>query len=280
MSCLSLMVLLLAVWLSAANSSPFKDKTQLENLVSEILNRYRPSYKIGNEKKSPVFSLTVSIPFDQKTDKFDISQVHDDVNRVKETMINCEVYTGNKVVGATVLRWPDVVNQCPHGLVQWPLSGDLKSAKTWADVYTRNPSAFHDGRADHAEYRTLQKLNTLSNSHNQDDLLLIYVFASPCAHKCANTNHKANILDLLRVYKKYKVVFVFSKVFKPRNSGSIPEEQLHDALENLGAVIGLERIFRCDTLKGQMCCMSCDVKGNVAQWCYQDNQHGCYNVKG
>lgn len=224
---------------------------------------------VSFDRKNPMFSLAMSIPFNRQINGFDISKICDDYNNVKNTMLNCNVYTGNKVVAATVLRWPDVVNQCPDGLVQWPLR-DLRRDETWADVHKRNPSAFHDGTADHAEYRTLQKMNTLLNSHNQNDLLLIYVFASPCALRCANANHKASIMNFLREYEHLKVVFVFSKVFKPRNSVSIPEEQLHEALKNLGNAIGLQRIFRCDKLNGKMSCMSCDVEGNVAEWCYND----------
>ncbi|XP_023189323.1 uncharacterized protein LOC111608598 [Xiphophorus maculatus] len=271
MGLLSIMVLSLTVLLLAANSfPPAVDETQLKNLVSQVLNLYRPTYEFNNSMKTPMFSVVARIPFNSETNQYDISQVTDDANNVKDTIVGCDVYNGTNILAATVLRWPDVVAQCPDGRDQWTISSQ---ARTWADAYRQNTRSFNKGTAVHAEYRTLQNLRTWLNNHNiGQDLLLIYVYASPCAKRCTNRDNKGNILKLLTDYVEFNLVFVFSKVFKPRNT-IIPPEDLQDALKNLGGTIGLQRIFRCDEVNGRIKCVNCSNNtGNITGWCYDDNQ--------
>ncbi|XP_043970956.1 uncharacterized protein LOC122830003 [Gambusia affinis] len=233
MGLLSWMVLSLTVLLPAANSLPPVNEAQLQDIVSDILKRYADSQ---DQRKWPMFSLVVSIPFNSKTKTYDINQVPDDANNVKNTILNLnsEVYTGTKVVAATVLR-------------------------------------YNDGTADHAEYRTLQNLKTIKKHIDVNDLLLIYVYASPCSARCTNSKKQSNILRFLQNYKNDKVVFVFSKVFKPSNT-NLSAKALQEALQNLGGTIGLGRIFRCDIVNGRMKCVSCNRNGKVAEWCYDDNK--------
>ncbi|XP_043970955.1 uncharacterized protein LOC122830001 [Gambusia affinis] len=269
MGLLSWMVLSLTVLPLAANKFPPVNEAQLQDIVLRILNGYRPTYEVEGQSKSPMFSLVVRIPFNGKTTKYDISQVSDAASTVKKTILDCEVYTGTNIVAATVLRWPDVVSQCPNGRVQWRTRSQ---ARTWLEAYRQNPELFTDGTADHAEYRILQKLQSWPNIHNMgQDLLLFYVYASPCTTRCTNSDNRYNILSLLTSYVKFNMVFVFSKVHQPRNA-NIPEENLREGLMSLGGKIGLQRIFRCDKVNGRMKCANCNDNGNVAGWCYDDNK--------
>ncbi|XP_014894867.1 uncharacterized protein LOC106951706 [Poecilia latipinna] len=180
----------------------------------------------------PMYSLAVRIPLNSETNMYDINQVTDAADEIQKKILKSEVYTGTRVVAATAAP------------------------------------------GEHAEYRTLQNLNTILNNRNtENDLLFIYVYASPCATRCTNIRNKGNILDLLKGYKKYKPVFVFSKIFKPlgiRAEDSAEDPQV--ALRNLGGAIGLQSIFRCDKVNYIMRCVNCKSNGNVAGWCYDDNQ--------
>ncbi|XP_027875115.1 uncharacterized protein LOC114145655 [Xiphophorus couchianus] len=269
MGCLFLMVLSLTVLLLDANNFPPVNMGRLQYAVSQILNRYRPSYEVEGQRKTPMFSLVARIPFNSETNQYDISQVTDDANNVKDTIVGCEVYTGTNILAATVLRWPDVVAQCPDGRVQWPIRSQ---ATTWADAYCQNARSFNEGRAEHAEYRILQNLHTWLNNQNMgQDLLLFYAFASPCTRTCTNRDSDYNILSPLTGYVEFNIVFVFSKVHQPRNVIMSPDV-LQDALKNLGGTIGLDRIFRCDRVNGRIKCVNCNDNENVAGWCYDDNQ--------
>uniref|UniRef100_A0A7N9ANK3 Uncharacterized protein n=1 Tax=Mastacembelus armatus TaxID=205130 RepID=A0A7N9ANK3_9TELE len=175
---------------------------------------------------------------------------------------NCAVYEGQRVVAATVLRWPEVVKQCPTALVPWTdvLEKCCRQSMTWADVKNNCPEAVSKGRADHAEYRTLQRLSTLVSKRNENDLLVFYVYASPCAGRCANESDDRNILGLIPSVKKWdNYAFVFSK------------PHLHDTAESVGGSIGLGNIFRCDGSAGSIECTSCSTGGDVTQYCYKDN---------
>ncbi|XP_032419327.1 uncharacterized protein LOC116720282 isoform X4 [Xiphophorus hellerii] len=261
MGLLSFMVLSLTVLLLAANSfPPAVDEAQLKNLVSQVLNLYRPTYEFNNSMKTPMFSVVARIPFNSETNQYDINQVTDDANNVKDTIVGCEVYTGTNILAATVLRWPDVVAQCPDGRVQWPIRSQ---ATTWAEAYCQNTRSFNEGRAEHAEYRILQNLHTWLNNQNMgQDLLLFYAYASPCTATCTNRDSDYNILSPLTGYVEFNIVFVFSKVHQPRND-IISPDVLQDALKNLGETIGLDRIFRCDRVNGRMKCVNCNDNENV-----------------
>ncbi|XP_038565698.1 uncharacterized protein LOC119896331 [Micropterus salmoides] len=168
MAVLYWMAVTLGLFLSAGNSLADVDQNQLAGIVKEILNRYRPSYTGSNgQRREPMFSLAVSIPYDSDRKIYNISQVTDTREQVWQSILKkCEVYTSKRMVAATVLRWPSVVDQCPEGRVQW---SDLptKCGQTWADVKKNCPTEIEDGRADHAEYRILQNFTTLVSNHDK-----------------------------------------------------------------------------------------------------------------
>lgn len=211
-----------------------------------------------------MFSLVVSIPKDKKTAQYDVNTVKDVAETMKNKILECDVYVGERVVAATVLRWPDVLNQCPSGLVQWPnfLKKCNPTVRTWADVDKKCPSGtIRNGRADHAEYRTLQNIGTLVSKHKgSDDLLVFYVLASPCDKRCTNQNSYWNILESIKSITNWRnYAVVFTHVFQPWNGPKIPEQELKEALKQLGHSVGLDNIFRCykDNNINKMQCINC-----------------------
>lgn len=91
---------------------------------------------VSFDRRCPMFSLAVSIPYNSTTELYDTSQVADTGDQVRERIVNdCEVYNGARAVAATVLRWPNVLDQCPDKPVQWPnvLAKCGPALKTWAD---------------------------------------------------------------------------------------------------------------------------------------------------
>ncbi|XP_038569072.1 uncharacterized protein LOC119898860 [Micropterus salmoides] len=269
MAVLYWMAVTLGLFLSAGNSLADVDQNKLAEFVTEILKRYRPSYTGSNgQRREPMFSLAVSIPYNSDRKIYDISQVTDTGEQVWQSILKkCEVYTSKRMVAATVLRWPNVVDQCPEGRVQWSIPA--KCGQTWADVKKNCPTEIEDGRADHAEYRTLQNFDTLARDHGENDLLLFYVLASPCDQMCTNLSSPYNILNSIKMIQKWKnYAVVFSNVFKPRDGDPIPDEDLRGAVERLGQSVGLRNIFRC---KGRvMQCTSCSSGTQVTRFCYSD----------
>lgn len=220
-----------------------------------------------------MFSVAVSIPYNRQLNMYDMSQVPDTGEAVRAAILSCDVYRGTRVVAATVLRWPNVLEQCPTARVP-PWQGIVNECggtpMTWADVKNRCPDKVRDGRADHAEYRTLQYLNTLVSNLNRADLLLFYVLASPCSKRCTGEG-RLNILDMINPILKWNnYAVVFSNIFQPRNGPRIPDEELRGSLERLGAhrgslgSIGLSNIFRCSPKQ----CTSCSHGGQVSRYCY------------
>ena len=221
-----------------------------------------------------MFSLAVSVPYDSVKKTFDTSQfaVTDTGDRVRNTILKCDVYTGARVVAATVLRWPNVLDQCPRGAVRWPdvLRKCKQTAMTWAEVQRQCPGVVHEGRADHAEYRTLQHFDTLVRNLNQNDFMLFYVLSSPCDKRCASKSSRWSILENMKKIRKWKnYAVVFSDVFKPRSGKPIPEEDRRGALYRLGQSVGLNNIYRC-TRKGAMQCTRCSSGNQVTPFCYSD----------
>lgn len=216
------------------------------------------------DRKQPMFSLVVSVPKDKKKAQYDVNTVNDVAETVKNKILQCDVYVGERVVAATVLKWPNVLNQCPGGLVQWPnfLKKCRSTARTWADVKEKcPPGTIRAGTADHAEYRTLQNIGTLVSKHRgSDDLLVFYVLASLCDKRCTNQSNDRNILESIRSIRKWKnYAVVFTNVFQPRNGAKISEQELLEALKRLGNSVGLDNIFRCykDNDKNIMQCINC-----------------------
>ncbi len=231
-----------------------------------------------------MFSLAVSIPYNSATEMYDMNRVADTGNKVRDTILKCEVYRSKSVVAATVLRWPNVLDQCPNEPVQWPeiKTKCSETSLTWAEVaydMKRRKTKKHckdvvyEGRADHAEYRTLENFNTLVNNHDKNDFLLFYVLASPCVQRCTSKSSPWNILNSIKKIKKWKnYAVVFSDVFKPRGE-PIPVGDLRGALQRLGQSIGLRNIFRCSG-EGAVQCTSCSSSKNtkeVARYCISDN---------
>ncbi|CAJ1052803.1 uncharacterized protein LOC117816345 [Xyrichtys novacula] len=266
MASLGWMALTLTLLLAVGNSLADTDPNELAGLVKETLNRFRPSYIFDNIEKKPMFSLAVSIPYDEEKEKFDVSKVEVSDEEVKKTMLQCKVHITSRVVAATVLRWPNVLEQCPKEPVQWRdvLKNCGESKMTWLDVQKKCSDKVRDGRADHAEYRALKHM---FKTPNKNDFLLFYVLASPCDKRCANPENPWNILESIKEIKKWKnYAVVFSNVFQPRNGVVIPEEDLKRALEQLGKSVGLKNIFRCS--KGK--CESCSDDNKVTSFCVRD----------
>ncbi|XP_047443619.1 uncharacterized protein LOC125009591 [Mugil cephalus] len=266
------MVVTVTVLVSTEISSAV-DQNQLKVIVQEIQNRYRPSYVDKNQvQKFPMFSVAVTVPYNNDQKTYDMTEVHEDGQQVRDTILKCRVYTSSRVVAATVLRWPNVLSQCPDELVQWPhvLRNCKKGVKTWADVQKYCPEAVHEGRADHAEYRILQNFNSLITNRNRNDLLVFYVRASPCPSRCTRPDSHWNILtSITQVTGWDNYAVVFSDIFKPRDGSWIAEEEQRGALERLATDIGLKNIFRCYGQGSAFQCTSCSEKGSVNEQCYK-----------
>ncbi|MEQ2249324.1 hypothetical protein ILYODFUR_028056 [Ilyodon furcidens] len=91
------MAVLLALLLSAHDSLAVVDQNQLRTLIQQVLNIYKPSYPAKNQynqhyMKTPMFSVVVSIPFNNKTKQYDISQLPDGT-LVKKNILDCDVLT-------------------------------------------------------------------------------------------------------------------------------------------------------------------------------------------
>lgn len=220
-----------------------------------------------------MFSLAVSVPKNRATGLYDINLVPDTNDAVRNAIQNCDVYTGTRVVAATVLRWTNVLGQCPNGIVKWSdvLRRCPAGVTTWSQVNGRCPQLIREGRADHAEYRVLQAFNTLLSIQNNNDLLLFFVLASPCHSRCTSENSRWNILTYIQQITRWTDrAVVFSHIFKPSNGPDIPENDRRDAIQRLGTRVGLGNIFRCRNVNG-MQCTSCSAGTQVSRYCYSDD---------
>nr|XP_046231724.1 uncharacterized protein si:dkey-96g2.1 isoform X2 [Scatophagus argus] len=232
------MAVTLAFFLSAQHSVAAVDQNRLTKIVDGVLGLY------GTKG---MFSLAVRIPDDQNQNIQNILQTlseSDPVKPVREKFTKNEVYVGKRLVAAKVLK---------------------KQSRG----------------ADHAESRVVAHLQGLWDIHqnvkekNQNEvkseMLLFYVYASPCVEKCTNSRHRDNILNRIGLIKNWQnYAFVFSKIFKPRVGKPNTPEDLKQALERLGGAIGLVNIYRCDKQDGQMQCRSCSAGGQVDEYCFSD----------
>ncbi|KAL7405393.1 hypothetical protein ABVT39_028368 [Epinephelus coioides] len=188
---------------------------------------------LGEYRTEGMFSLAVSIPDNQNQNINDILQNifrSDPGNKVKNAINNGQVYNGTRVVAAKVLKRTN-------------------------------------GRPDHAESRVVDELDRLFRRSNPNDLLLFYVYASPCVEKCSSDKHQQSILERIKRIRHWSdYAFVFTKIFKPRSGNTNTDEQLRGALQRLGSSVCLEHIFRCDRQ-----CTSCSNGGNVADYCVSDS---------
>ncbi|XP_067355768.1 uncharacterized protein [Channa argus] len=225
---------MLVFLLCTENCLAVVDQNRLANFVNGILTNYGTT---------GMFALAVRIPDDQNHNPEDILQEifeSDPPNDVKDTINKDEVYTGNRVVAAKVLK---------------RVRG-----------------------ADHAESRVVNNLCKLINKPKGNDLLLFYVYASPCVEKCSSNTHPENILERINLIRKWKnYAVVFSKIFKPKNGKTNTDEERSQALEELGKYnvqqgsIGLENIFRCNKKKNDTQCISCSAGNQVAKACVSDD---------
>lgn len=233
--------------------------------------------QLAFDRRRPMFSLVVSVPYNTNTGLYDASAVTDDSRAVRNRILNCDVYVGRRVVAATVLRWPNVLEQCPSHQIQWQLnlSRCRPRPQTWAAVQSNCPSnTIPEGTADHAEFRTLQNINTLVSNHRKgsNDLLFFYVLASPCDKRCTSETNHWNILESIKSIRKWtNYAVVFTNIFVPRNGAQIPDQDRKGALKRLGNSVGLDNIFRCFKDNGEMQCINCSSSGEVARPCYSIN---------
>ncbi|XP_057698497.1 uncharacterized protein LOC130919889 isoform X2 [Corythoichthys intestinalis] len=269
-----LLALLLVITVTATTAAI--NQNQLATLVNGILRKF----DVQNRTKLPMFSLAVSIPYNKNLGKYDLNHVNLD-QKVRNAILHCEVYSNRNVVAATVLKWPDVLENCPNAVVPWV--DDKKNFKekpiTWLDVNKTNNQAIKNHRADHAEYRVLKAFQHWSKNKDKSGLLLLYVYASPCTDQCTAEGNERSILKLVEGIKQWKEhAVVFSKVFEPKNSkfNSVSVGKRKDALFRLGSHMvqnGLEKIFRCDKVKTYMVCDSCSTEDDVTPRCYENSNH-------
>ncbi|XP_068451679.1 uncharacterized protein [Clinocottus analis] len=256
------------------NQFPGPSLKQLKDLVDEIWINYIPSYKLHNKDHFPMFSAAVSIPYDNNKEKYDVSGITDSAPDVKRTLLKCDVYKSTKMVAATLLKWPDVLNQCPKELVQWD---DFPSKTAYRPIPWDQVEGVPEGftRTDHAEYRALTAISTLTNLPNKNDLMLFYVLASPCVDKCTSGDHPMSILKSINEITKWtNYAVVFSNVFIA-GGPQLDEKQRKEALLRLGTYkgvggksIGMNNIFRCDNNSCRRCYNS--EKKEVTPFCYKD----------
>lgn len=223
-----------------------------------------------------MFSLAVSIPFNSKF--YDVKKVPDTHEAVRNTILNCEVYTGQNVVAATRLKWPEAATVCPDGPVLWPdVRQQCPAGITWSQLKSKCPGARLEDRDEHAEYRTLQAFDTLRKTWDINDLMLFYVLGAPCVHRCTKTDSERNILESIQKIRNWQnYAVVFTNIPKHANGEDIDLSEKKQALLNLGTFefnsgsIGLENIFRCKYIHGNMQCASCSTKGDVTDYCITD----------
>ncbi|KAF3852691.1 hypothetical protein F7725_006046 [Dissostichus mawsoni] len=228
----------MAVMLSVLLSAVDRaDAVDLETLASYV-SQIKTMY--GTQG---MFSLAVSIPLLENTNSLQqVLKGSDPVKNVKDALNKDEVYVGRRVVAAKLLNQLD------------------KSVQ-------------------HAESRVVDHLDALfkKQEENNQDMLLFYVYASPCDQHCLQTEPPGSILNRInkiRQWQSYAVVF--SEVFKPRNQNDpVPYDKLRAALRLLGnhqgprGQIGLDHVFRCKKPERSdpMECTRCGNGNQVAHKC-------------
>lgn len=270
-------------------SSAAVEEAELATIVTQLLNVYKPTYQ--NNGHTPTFTLAVSVPLNPTTRRYDVTQVTaaDNGQNVKDTLDRCEVYEGSRVMGASVLKWPDIKNrnQCHNTPIpnSWAFVRELcPTVRTWGDLreactssINKKLSKSENGAVDHAEYRVLNSFNYFRNrlnsgQLNRNDLLVLYSSKAPCDGRCANpANTRWNIIDLIRGINDWQNhVLVFSDIFEPVST-NIPQAQQETnrrtALTTLGTSIGgLGNIYRCRLNR----CSRCSAQTGVANTCVSD----------
>lgn len=206
-------------------------KEQVKTSLSAVHVHVFSCLLCGRYGTGGMFSLAVAVPEGQNQNVNQVLQQvfrSDPGNNVKNSLNNNQVYVGSRVIAAKVYRRP--------------------------------------GGTDHAESRVVDQLSRLA-VQNRNDLLLFYVYASPCVEKCSSDTHQQSILTRIRGITGWSNhAVVFSKIFKPNTGPGNTDQQRREALQRLGASVGLANIFRCDGA-GWRQCTSCSNNGQVAHYC-------------
>ncbi|XP_053714224.1 uncharacterized protein LOC128755050 [Synchiropus splendidus] len=232
MTRLSLLVLSLAALLGPGLAV---DVGILNNVVDQLLNRFKPNFP--NTNNAPTFTLAVKVPQGSQPGQYNVNQVPDTSDSVKNVILNsCDIYSSSSLVAATVLK-PVDGHYCQ---TQPPVIG-------------------------HSEYRVLQRFNLQAQGQ---ELMVFYCSTSPCNGICTNDRNSYNILQLIkRINAWANRALVFTKIFKPPNRGPLTPAEMTTSLKNLGASIGLSNIYRCSG--GQ--CQRCFNNDLAVRFCIADN---------
>ncbi|XP_029355155.1 uncharacterized protein LOC115041638 [Echeneis naucrates] len=287
MAALSWMVVSLAVFLSTRKTSAV-DPNDLAPIIQQLINRFRPSYidQETRETVSPMYSVLVGIPFNTATRSYDINLVPDTGDAVRTAIQRCEIYSGRKVVAATVLQWRTVMGQCPNELVPPSWKRQLtqrhcpQGVRTWKDVDDQCADLIMKGKADHAEYRVLQGFSTISSKFRFNELLVFFTLSSPCSTSCTSETSQWSILDSIQGMRDWgNRAVVFSQIYKPSGgTRDLTPEERRGSLKRLGDRVGLRNIFYCRRVEIQvgqheMVCSSCANPTGTAvkRECYDEN---------
>ncbi|XP_062282402.1 uncharacterized protein LOC133987151 [Scomber scombrus] len=184
-----------------------------------------------------MFSLAIRIPDNQNQN---INQIlkqvfkSDPGNDVKKKINNGEVYIGSRVIAAKV----------------------LKRSK---------------GSTDNAESRVVDHLYHFTNrcNPNTKDMLLFYVYSSPCVEQRSNRHNILRRIKNIQRWNSFAVVF--SGIYRPRDGLPSTDQQRRGALQLLGMSIGLNNIFRCHGPCGRMKCSCCSCGTQVVDYCVLDD---------
>uniref|UniRef100_A0AAV2LQU7 Uncharacterized protein n=1 Tax=Knipowitschia caucasica TaxID=637954 RepID=A0AAV2LQU7_KNICA len=279
-------LLVLVLFLSTQLIDAVVRKEDLARFVNELLNVYMPTIPAGHQEP-PAFSLAISIPQNDLR-RHDFSKViaADPPANVRIAMDRCQVYTGTRVVASTLLKYPDFITRCPNEPITWDyVKQKCPTLQRWGDFeqctsgeirqLKRLPEG--DGLVQHAEFRVLENIQTLTNKINRvnglrsSDLMLFYTHRSPCHTRCCSSHPTFSIINKLagsiRRWNDYAVVF--SEIFVPgrtSSTGAQLEQDRRTALQNLGNGIGgTANIYRCT--RGSSACYSCNAPGGINNDC-------------
>ncbi|XP_055087049.1 uncharacterized protein LOC117390010 [Periophthalmus magnuspinnatus] len=273
-------VMVLALFLSAPLSEAVVNKNDLARFVNDLLNVYKPTYQVHED--APMFSLAISIPLNAiRRHDFSLVTAADPPQNVRSALNRCQVYTGARVVGATLLKYPDFMRQCPNEPVSWDyVTRSCPAVRYWRDFEQctsgdiRRLKREVDGLVQHAEYRVLQNFQHLTNKINRGiqstDLMLFYIYKSPCSTRCCSTDHLFSIINKMTSVRRWNnYAVVFSHIFVPGHtsaSAATLEQDRRTALMNLGnGINGIANIYRCTP--GASTCFSCNAPGGVNNDC-------------
>lgn len=119
---------------------------------------------------------------------------------------------------------------------------------------------------DHAEARVLN--NMFRHNANDHDMLLFYVYASPCIERCTSITHNDRILQSIQQIQQWeRYALVFCKSFRPSSGVTYTDQERSGVIQRLGLSIGLDNISRCDGPPHRVVCTSCATGSQVTPYC-------------